>query len=183
MSVKCYSIEYFPFLWLYENKKVKARNRIWIIECSIVINHVLNTRAEKPLLSTHLGGKKSTEIKAFRGWSVGWQHDFCVDDPSFLGIVFLLLVVLGKQPFAALVSCGGYGWLSVAALDDFYIMVRTGHNGFLLPVVDWMGWWFAASFWAKEKQETVSDFLLGGAAGVCSVLKVRVRLARWWKAV
>ena len=40
---------------------------------------------------------------------VGRQHDFCVDDPSFLGIVFLLLVVLGKQPFAALVSCGGYG--------------------------------------------------------------------------
>ena len=28
-----------------------------------------------------------------------------------------------------------------------------------------MGWWFATSFWAKEKQETVSDFLLGGAAG------------------
>ena len=40
---------------------------------------------------------------------VGRQHDFCVDDSSFLGIVFLLLVVLGKQPFAALVSCGGYG--------------------------------------------------------------------------
>jgi len=44
-------------------------------------------------------------------------------------------------------------------------MVGTGHNGFLLPVADWMGWWFATSFWAKEKQETVSDFLLGGAAG------------------
>ena len=51
-------------------------------------------------------------------------------------------------------------------------MVGTEHNGFLLPVGDWMGWWFATSFWAKEKQETVSDFLLGGAAGgrlVCSV--------------
>ena len=44
-------------------------------------------------------------------------------------------------------------------------MVGTGHNGFLLPVVNWMGWWFATSLWAKEKQETVSDFLLGGAAG------------------
>jgi len=44
-------------------------------------------------------------------------------------------------------------------------MVGTGHNGFLLPVVNWMGWWFATSFWAKEKQETVSDFLLGGATG------------------
>ena len=42
-------------------------------------------------------------------------------------------------------------------------MVGSGHNGFLLPVVDWIGW-FAISFWAKEKQETVSDFLLGSAA-------------------
>jgi len=44
-------------------------------------------------------------------------------------------------------------------------VVGTGHNGFLLPVVDWMGWRFATSFWAKEKQETGSDFLLGGAGG------------------
>ena len=44
-------------------------------------------------------------------------------------------------------------------------MVGTGHTGFLLPVVNWMGWWFATSFWVKEKQETVSDFLLGGATG------------------
>ena len=44
-------------------------------------------------------------------------------------------------------------------------MVGTGHNGFLLPVVNWMGCWFATSFWAKEKQETVSDFLLSGVAG------------------
>ena len=42
-------------------------------------------------------------------WGVGRQHDFCVDNSSFLGIVFLLLVVLGKQLFAALVSYGGYG--------------------------------------------------------------------------
>ena len=26
-------------------------------------------------LSTHLGGKKPTEIKTFRRWSVGWQND------------------------------------------------------------------------------------------------------------
>jgi len=39
---------------------------------------------------------------------------------------------------------------------------------------------FAAPFWAKEKQETVSDFLLGGAAGgrLYLVLNVRVKLAR-----
>ncbi|HJF40923.1 MAG TPA: hypothetical protein K8V91_08360 [[Clostridium] spiroforme] len=46
-----------------------------------------------------------------------------------------------------------------AALDefyiDFYIMEGTGHNGFLLPVVNWMGWWFAISFWTTEKQEGV----------------------------
>ena len=35
-------------------------------------------------------------------------------------------------------------------------MVGTGHSGFLLPVVDWMGWWFTTSFGTKEKQETVS---------------------------
>ena len=65
-------------------------------------------------------------------------------------------------------------------LPDFYIMVGTGHNGFLLSVVDWMGWWFATPPWAKEKQETISDFLPGGAAGgrLYSVLKVRGRLAR-----
>lgn len=38
-------------------------------------------------------------------------------------------------------------------------------NVFLPPVADWMGWWFATSFWEKEKQETISDFLLGGAGG------------------
>jgi len=35
---------------------------------------------------------------------VGRQHDFGVDDFAFMGIVFLFLVVLGKQPFAALVG-------------------------------------------------------------------------------
>ena len=46
------------------------------LEYSSATNDVLNTRAGKPLLSTHLGGKKSTEIKAFRRWSIGWQNDF-----------------------------------------------------------------------------------------------------------
>ena len=40
---------------------------------------------------------------------VGRQHNFCADDPSFLRIAFLFLVVPGKQPFATLISCGGYG--------------------------------------------------------------------------
>ena len=35
---------------------------------------------------------------------MGRQHDFGVDDFAFMGIVFLLLVVLGKQPFPALVG-------------------------------------------------------------------------------
>jgi hypothetical protein len=45
-----------------------------------------------------------------------------------------------------------------------------------------MGWWFATSFWAKEKQETVSDFLPGVplVGDWYSVLKVWVRLARRW---
>ena len=35
---------------------------------------------------------------------VGRQHDFGVDDFAFMGIVFLFLVVFGKQPFPALVG-------------------------------------------------------------------------------
>ena len=34
----------------------------------------------------------------------GRQHDFCMDNLAFMGIVFLLLVVLGKQPFPTLVG-------------------------------------------------------------------------------
>ena len=54
---------------------------------------------------------------------VGRQHDFGVDDFAFMGIVFLLLVVFGKQPLPALVGGGSDGRLALAALDDFYIMV------------------------------------------------------------
>src|SRR5699024_8603107 len=35
---------------------------------------------------------------------VGRQHDFGVNDFAFMGIVFLFLVVFGKQPFPALVG-------------------------------------------------------------------------------
>ena len=35
---------------------------------------------------------------------MGRQHDFGVDDFTFMGIVFLLLVVFRKQPFPALVG-------------------------------------------------------------------------------
>ena len=45
------------------------------LEYSSAANDVLNTRAGKPLLSTHLRGKKSTEIKGFRRRSMGWQND------------------------------------------------------------------------------------------------------------
>ena len=50
---------------------------------------------------------------------VGRQHDFGVDDFAFMGIVFLFLVVFGKQPFPALVGGGSNGRLALAALDDF----------------------------------------------------------------
>jgi len=62
-----------------------------------------------PLFFLCLGGVPQGIAVCVLRRGVGRQHDFCVDDSSFLGIVFLLLVVLGKQPFAALVSCGGYG--------------------------------------------------------------------------
>ena len=61
---------------------------------------------------------------------VGRQHDFRVDDFAFMGIVFLLLVVLGKQPFAALVGSGSNGGLAFAPLDDSQIKVRAWwHEG------------------------------------------------------
>ena len=62
-----------------------------------------------PLFLNRFGGVPQGIAVCVLRRGMGRQHDFCMDDPSFLGIVFLLLVVLGKQPFAALVSCGGYG--------------------------------------------------------------------------
>ena len=61
---------------------------------------------------------------------VGRQHDFGVDDFAFMGIVFLLLVVFGKQPFPALVGGGSDSRLAFAALDDFQVKVRAWwHDG------------------------------------------------------
>lgn len=40
------------------------------------------------------------------------QHDFRVDDFAFMGVVFLLLVALGKEPFPALVGSGSNGRLA-----------------------------------------------------------------------
>ena len=65
---------------------------------------------------------------------VGRQHDFGVDDFAFMGIVFLFLVVFGKQPFPALVGGGSDGRLAFAALDDFQVKVRAWwHDGLWPP--------------------------------------------------
>ena len=55
---------------------------------------------------------------------VGRQHDFGGDDFAFMGIVFLFLVVFGKQPFPALVGGGSDGRLALVALDNFHIKMR-----------------------------------------------------------
>lgn len=55
---------------------------------------------------------------------MGRQHDFCVDDLAFVGVVFLLLVVFGKEPLPTLVGGGSNSGLVVAALDDSNVMVR-----------------------------------------------------------
>ena len=80
------------------------------------------------------------------------QHDFRVDDFAFMGVVFLLLVALGKEPFPALVGGGSDSRLALAALDDFQVKVRA--------------WWhdecdlLSPGVRAKKKQETKIGFLL-----------------------
>ena len=104
---------------------------------------------------------------------MGRQHDFGVDDFAFMGIVFLFLVVFGKQPFPALVGGGSNGRLALAALDDFQVKVRAWwHDGLWPP--------FSRRPGIKRAGNLFQDFLLGGAAGGgwYSVLKVRVRVAR-----
>ena len=57
-----------------------------------------------PLLLDSFGGVPQSIAVCIRWWGVGRQHDFCMDNLAFMGIVFLLLVVLGKQPFPTLVG-------------------------------------------------------------------------------
>ena len=47
------------------------------------------------------------------------------------------------------------------------ILTRPVDRAFRVPPFSnwWMGWRFTTSFGAEKKQETFSDFLLGGAAG------------------
>ena len=77
---------------------------------------------------------------------------------------FHLLVVFTEQLFAALVGSGGNRRLLLASLHNRDFVVWTGHFVSLLGNW-WMGWRFTTSFGAEKKQETFSDFLLGGAAG------------------
>ena len=59
-----------------------------------------------PLLFLCLGGVPQGVAVCVLRRCAGQQNDSRVDDLSFFRVVFLLLVVLGKQPFAALVSFG-----------------------------------------------------------------------------
>lgn len=56
-------------------------------------------------------------------WCVGWKQDFFVDDFVLVGIIFLFLIVLRKEPLSALVDSGSNGELVVAMLDNFYVIV------------------------------------------------------------
>lgn len=94
-----------------------------------------------------------------------------MDDFALVGIVFLFLVVLGKEPFPALVGSGSDCGLTVAALDDFYIMVWTWQARFLL----------SPRCWGKKEQGTcqkISCSVVPPVGGGYLVLKVRVKLAR-----
>ena len=78
-----------------------------------------------------------------------------MDDFALVGIVFLLLVVLGKQPVAALVGSGSNGGLSVAPLYDSYVKVRAWQRcGLLSP-----------GSGHRKSREPFKDFLLRCVAG------------------
>jgi len=83
-----------------------------------------------PLFLDGFGGvPQGIAVRVLRR-GMGRQHDFGVDDFAFMGIVFLLLVVFGKQPFPALVGGGSDSRLALAALDDFQVKVRAWwHDG------------------------------------------------------
>ena len=63
-------------------------------------------------------------VSVFRR-SVRWQHDFRVQDAALAGVVFSFLVILRKQLLAALVGGTGNGRLSLAALGDGDLKMRT----------------------------------------------------------
>jgi len=83
---------------------------------------------------------------------MGRQQDFLMDDFALMGIVFLFLVVFGKQPLAALVGSGSNGRPAAAPFDNCYVMVwtRQAVTSFL-PVSG-----------QKKSRRPYKDFLLGG---------------------
>lgn len=88
---------------------------------------------------------------------MGRQHDFRVDNLAFVGIVFLLLVVFGKEPLAALVGGGSNGRLTVASLNNPHIKVGAWFS--------WHGFLLSPISGHKKSREPFKDFLLGSAAG------------------
>ncbi len=66
---------------------------------------------------------------------MGRQHDFLVDDFSLMTVILLFLVVLRKQPFAALIGGRSDSGTVFAPFDDNNIIVRTRHSvASFLPV-------------------------------------------------
>ena len=102
-----------------------------------------------------------------------------MDDTTLFRVVLHFLVVFTEQLFAALVSSGGNRRLAVgcAAQSRF----RCVDRAFRVPPFGnwWMGWRFTTSFGAEKKQETFSDFLLGGAAGGRLVFSFESSGAGW----
>jgi len=100
---------------------------------------------------------------------VGRQHDFGVDDFAFMGIVFLFLVVFGKQPFPALVGGGSDGRLAFAALDDFQVKVRAWWHDRLWPPFS-----RRPGIEKAGNRSMISCSVVPPVGGWYSVLKVRV---------
>ena len=63
-------------------------------------------------------------VSVFR-WSMSGQHDFRIQDAALTGVVFGFLIVLRKQLLAALVGSTCHCRLSLAALGDGDLEMRT----------------------------------------------------------
>ena len=66
-------------------------------------------------------------VEAF-GWSIGREHDFRVNNlVLFSAVVFVLLVILGKQFFSGLVGGSGNGRVAFASLNNSYVQMGYWH--------------------------------------------------------
>ena len=86
------------------SRRADMRPRPIKIGCNVWIGSNATILPGVPLFFNRFGGVPQGIPVCVLRRGMGRQHDFGVDDFAFMGIVFLFLVVFGKQPFPALVG-------------------------------------------------------------------------------